>query len=327
MAEEAALALRRAHPTWGPRKVRAWLRSHRPAEAWPAASTLGQLFTREGLTARRGLRRRTPPRGRPLSGCAGPNDLWTVDFKGWFPTGDGARREPLTPRDAHSRHLPRRQALPRADAERTWAAVEAALREFGPPRAPRGDNGPPFASRGAGGLSRLGVWPLKAGAVPERAAPGRPERNGRHERLHLTLKRETASPPAGSLREQAGRFARFQRPYNEERPQEALGQEPPARHYAPSPRTWSGRLVEPEYPEGCLARRVRTNGEIKWGGGTLFAGEALIGEPVALVEAGEGGWRMFYAAVELGRVDHRAKLPLPRRGPWAPPGEPQGPVG
>ena len=207
--EEAALAVRRAHPTWGPRKVRAWLRSRQPAEAWPAASTLGALFTREGLTARRRLRRRTPPQGHPFAGCAGPNDVWTVDFKGWFPTGDGARCEPLTLQDAHSRYLLRCQALPGAEAGRTRAVVEAAFWEFGLPRALRSDNGPPFASRGAGGLSRLGVWLLKAGVMPERIAPGRPEQNGRHERLHLTLKRETASPPAGSLREQAARFARF----------------------------------------------------------------------------------------------------------------------
>ena len=325
-AEEAALAVRRTHPTWGPRKVRAWLRSRRPAEAWPAASTLGALFTREGLTARRRLRRRAPPQGRPFAACAGPNDVWTVDFKGWFPTGDGARCEPLTLQDAHSRYLLRCQALCRADGGRAWAVVEAAFREFGLPRALRSDNGPPFASRGAGGLSRLGVWLLKAGVLPERIAPGHPEQNGRHERLHLTLKRETASPPAGSLREQAGRFARFQRLYNEERPHEALGQEPPARHYAPSPRPWTGRLVEPEYPEGCLVRRVRTNGEIKWRGGTLFVGEALTGEPVGLMEAGEG-WRVFYSAVELGLVDHRGRLLPPRRAPWGPPGRPQGLVG
>lgn len=318
--EAAVLALRGEHPTWGPRKVRAWLRARRPGGAWPAASTIGALLTRAGLTAHRKRRRRTPPPGRPFTDCAGPNEVWTVDFKGWFPTGDGARCEPLTLQDAHSRYLLRCQALPRADAEHTWAVVEAAFWEFGLPRALRSDNGPPFAGRGAGGLSRLGVRLLKAGVVPERIAPGRPEQNGRHERLHLTLKRETASPPGASLREQAERFARFRRLYNEERPHESLGQEPPAWHYAPSPRPWRGRLVEPEYPEGHLVRRVRTNGEVKWRGGKLFLGEALIGEPVGLVEAEEGRWRVFYASVELGWVDPRGKLLLPRRGPWAPPG-------
>ena len=200
----ACLAVRRAHPRWGPVKVRAWLERRDPGVAWPAASTIGALFDREGLTVKRRLRRRAPPRTAPFAACRAANDVWCIDFKGWFRTGDGARCEPLTLSDAHSRYLLRCQAVARADAAHVWPILDAAFREHGLPVALRSDNGAPFASTGAGGLSRLSVLAIKAGVRPERIAPGKPQQNGRHERLHLTLKQETASPPAASLR-RAGR--------------------------------------------------------------------------------------------------------------------------
>jgi len=152
---ERCLAVRYAHPTWGPVKVRAWLARHDPAMAWPAASTIGVLFDRAGLTVRRKLRRRSAPSSAPFGACDGPNDLWCIDFKGWFLTGDGTHCEPLTLGDAHSRYLLRCQALNRNDTEHVWPVLDAAFREYGLPERLRSDNGPPFASSGAGGLSRL----------------------------------------------------------------------------------------------------------------------------------------------------------------------------
>ena len=169
---EACLGVRRAHPRWGPVKVRAWLRRHDPGVCWPAASTIGALFDREGLTVKRRLRRRVPPRSAPFAACAEANDVWSIDFKGWFRTGDGARCEPLTLSDAHSRYLLRCQAVARTDSAHVWPILDAAFREYGLPLALRSDNGAPFASRGAGGLSQLSVLVIKAGVRPERIVGG-----------------------------------------------------------------------------------------------------------------------------------------------------------
>ena len=186
-----------------------------------------ELFDREGLTIKRKRRRHCPPSSTPFAACNGANAVWCIDFKGWFLTGDGTHCEPLTLSDAYSRYLLRCQALGRNDNEHVWPVLDAAFREFGLPLRLRSDNGPPFASTGAGGLSRLAVKVIKAGVRPERIAPGQPQQNGRLERLHLTLLRDTANPPAHSLREQLGRFRDFQRLYNEERPHAALGNTPP----------------------------------------------------------------------------------------------------
>jgi transposase InsO family protein len=212
---ERCLAVRRAHPTWGPIKVRGWLVQRIPQTEWPAASTIGALFDREGLTVKRRLRHRSPPSSAPFAHCCAANDVWCMDFKGWFLTGDGTHCEPLTLSDAHSRYLLRCQALARNDHKHVWPVLDAAFREFGLPKSLRSDNGAPFASRGAGGLSKLSVKVIKAGVVPERIAPGKPQQNGRLERLHLTLLQDTASPPARSLRQQIERFKGFQQLYND----------------------------------------------------------------------------------------------------------------
>jgi transposase InsO family protein len=285
--------------------VRGWLGRDDPATAWPAASTIGELFDREGLTVKRKLRRRSPPSSAPFAACGDANTVWCVDFKGWFLTGDGTHCEPLTLSDAYSRYLLRCQPLGRTDTEHVWPVLDAAFLEFGLPLRLRSDNGPPFASTGAGGLSRLAVKVIKAGVRPERIAPGKPQQNGRLERLHLTLLRNTASPPARSLREQLGRFRDFQRLYNEERPHAALANTTPAEHYRLSPRRCDGVLREPEYSDNAAVRRVHRNGAIRWQGGEIYLSEALIGEPVGLVERQDGGWSVHYGPIDLGSIDHR----------------------
>lgn len=315
---EACLAVRRRHRRWGPRKVRAWLMRQEPDRAWPAASTIGALFDREGLTVKRQVRRRAPPFGAPFSACGAANDVWTVDFKGWFRTGDGARCEPLTLSDAYSRYLLRCQALKQGTGWRSvWPVLDAAFREYGLPRVLRSDNGAPFASVAAGGLSPLAVRVIKAGVAPERIAPGRPDQNGRHERLHLTLKQETAMPPAASLRAQAERFRRFRQLYNEERPHEALDQTPPACHYAPSPRRWDGVLRPPALADDIDKRHVRKDGMIKWAGGTVYINEALAGEWIGLDESADGHFLVRYGPVVLGQLRHNGRRlirPKPGRG-------------
>jgi transposase InsO family protein len=300
---DACLALRRRHPTWGPVKVKAALTRQHSGWLWPAASTIGELFAREGLTARRKRRRRTSP-GGPLFAADAPNDVWSLDFKGWFRTGDGARCETLTLADACSRYLLRCQAVAHPDTEHVWPILGAAFREYGLPLRLRSDNGPPFATTGAGGLSRLSVLVIKAGVLPERIAPGKPQENGRLERLHLTLLQDTASPPAATLRDQAKRFQAFRRTYNEDRPHAALDNATPAERHAPSPRRWDGRLRSPEL-EADATRRVKDNGLIKWGGRLVYISKALGGEPVALTETDGDVWTVHYGPILLGTLADR----------------------
>jgi len=302
---EKCLAVRRAHPTWGPVKVKEWLERRRPSIEWPAVSTIGSLFDREGLTVRRRLRRRRPPSSAPFAACGAANDVWCMDFKGWFLTGDGTHCEPLTLSDAHSRYLLRCQVLARTDTDHVWPVLDAAFREFGLPLRLRSDNGSPFASRGAGGLSQLSVKVIKAGVLPERIAPGKPQQNGRLERLHLTLSQDTASPPARSLRAQLERLQTFRRIYNEERPHAALGNNVPADHYTASPRPFDGVLREPSYGPDHTVRRVRHNGEIRWQGNTIYITAALVGEPIGLLEEVDGSWVVSYGPVLLGVINHR----------------------
>jgi putative transposase len=291
---EAIVGLRGKRPTWGPKKLKRHLELDHPDVAWPAASTIGDLLARMGVVARRKRLRQVPPRTAPLAHCQRANDVWSVDFKGWFRTLDGSRCDPLTMQDQASRYLLRVVAVERMDADHVWAVFDAAFREFGLPVAVRSDNGPPFASTGAGGLSRLAVRLIKAGVVPERIDAGCPQQNGRLERLHLTLAQETARPPAASLRAQARSFDAFCQVYNEERPHEALGLAVPASVYVASARSWNGRLCSPEYASGVAVRRVRMNGEIKWGGGLVWISSALIGEPIGIEEGEDGLWRVWF---------------------------------
>ena len=306
-AELAAmmLAVRREHPTWGPRKVRAWLRERYPGCPWPAASTIGGLLTRHGLTVPRRRRRRSPPGTQPFADCRGANDVWCMDFKGWFRTGDGRTCHPLTLSDAWSRYLLRCQGMERIRQDAVHAVLESAFREYGLPRAIRTDNGPPFASRGLGGLSRLSVWWLKLGLSVERIDPGKPQQNGRLERFHRTLKAETAHPPRATFGSQQRAFKTFRELYNTERPHEALGQRPPATAYCPSERLYPRRLPVVEYGEELTVRSVRRDGCIKWRGRMLFVSETLRGEPVGLAPVSEGRWVLYFSDLPLAVMDDR----------------------
>ena len=258
--EEAVLELRQAHMRWGPRKLKRILERDQPGRSWPAASTIGELVRREGLVVARKKRRRTAPYTEPLAHAEGPNRVWCADFKGWFRTGDGERIDPLTISDAHSRYLLRCQAVEKTDTARARGIFEAAFREYGLPAAIRTDNGAPFASHAVAGLSRLAVWWMKLGIVPERIAAGHPEQNGRHERMHRTLKQETAEPPAANRRAQQRAFDRFRQEYNEQRPHEALAMQTPAAIYAPSPRSYPARVPEPEYPTHHAGAQCASSG-------------------------------------------------------------------
>ncbi len=301
--ERMVLELRQAHMRWGPRKLKRVLERDEPGRIWPAASTIGALLKREGLLVARKKRRRTTPYSAPLAHADGANRVWCADFKGCFRTTDGERIDPLTISDAHSRYLLRCQAVEKTNTARVQAIFEAAFREYGMPEAIRTDNGAPFASHAIAGLSRLAVWWIKLGIAPERIAAGHPEQNGRHERMHRTLKQEAAQPPAANRRQQQQALDRFREEYNQVRPHEALGMHTPAEVYEPSPRTFPAQVPDPEYPESMLVRSVRRKGHFRWRKHDVFLSEVLWGERVGLLPE-DGRWfTIYFAQYPLARFD------------------------
>ncbi len=311
--EEAVIELRREHMRWGPRKLKRVLEREAPQTPWPAASTIGAMLAREGLVVPRKKRRRAPPYTQPFAAADGPNQVWCADFKGWFRTQDGERVDPLTITDAHSRYLLRCQHVAKTNGEQVQAIFEAAFRECGLPRAIRTDNGPPFASRAVAGLSRLAVWWMKLGIVPERIAAGHPEQNGRHERMHRTLKQETATPPAANVRAQQRAFHRFRREYNEQRPHEALEMQTPSAVYTPSLRPYPLRVPEPEYGSALQVRRIDKRGVFSWKGEVVFVSETLIGEPIGLLLEDERFYTVYFVASPIARFDSHRRTILPLR--------------
>jgi putative transposase len=314
--EQKVLELRQAHMRWGPRKLKRILEREEPGRNWPATSTIGALLKREGLVVARKKRWHTAPYTEPLAHAQECNRVWCADFKGWFRTADRERIDPLTISDAYSRYLLRCQAVEKTNTARVQAIFEAAFREYGMPEAIRTDNGPPFASHAVAGLSRLSVWWIKLGIVPERIAAGHPEQNGRHERMHRTLKEEAAQPPAANRREQQRTLDRFRQEYNEVRPHEALEMQTPAAIYQPSVRAFPARVPQPEYPQTMLVRSVRPHGHFRWKKHDVFLSEVLWGENVGLLPE-DGRWfTIYFAQLPLARFDSQ-KLqvaPLPKAG-------------
>ena len=274
---EQVIAARRRFPYLGPRKILAVLDREAPEIAWPAASTIGTLLKRAGLVAPVKRRR------RPL---------------------DQRRIDPLTVADSHSRFLIElRIVAPTIEGVRP--CFERAFREHGLPLAIRCDNGSPFGSRGAGGLTKLSAWWMKLGVAPHFIHPASPQENGRHERMHRTLKAQTSVPPAANAPKQQARFDMFREHYNKERPHEALGQRPPAAAYTRSPRAMPPREEDPWYDADHQVRRVRSNGEIKWKGEFVFIGEALVDELVGVAERETGDHVVRFCDLDIGLIDRR----------------------
>ena len=303
LTEEAILQARRDHPRWGPKKLKAHLEKEAPGRTWPANSTIGEVLKRNGLTVPRKRRRRTPPFTQPFSDCNECNVVWCADFKGWFKTGDGSRCDPFTVSDAHSRFLLKCQAVKHPGFVTVRGILEATFREFGVPLAIRTDNGTPFAGRGIFGLSRLSVWFLKLGIIPERIEPGKPQQNGRHERMHLTLKQETAMPPKRTLRSQQRCFDLFREEYNFVRPHEALEMRCPGDIYYNSPRPYPERFGAVEYPSGLAVRMVQKRGEFYWHRHRVFLGEAFGDERIGLEPVDGRYWFVYYTDVLIGVFD------------------------
>ena len=301
--ENAILALRSKHPSWGARKLKARLEKVQPRVNWPAASTFGNILHRAGLTNPQQKKRRTTPCSEPFSEVTAPNQLWCMDFKGYFSTGDGTRCDPFTITDAHSRYLIRCQTVSRMDLSQVVAVCEAAMREYGMPARIRTDNGAPFAGTGLLGLSKLSLSWTKMGIVHERIQPGRPQQNGRHERMHRTLKEDTTKPPALTLRLQQKKFDRFRQIFNHERPHEGLNNETPASLYQRSSIMFPRVLTPFTYPRGFQTRRVNTSGDISWHKDRVFISQVFSFEDLGFEEMDEEIFRVYFREIELGELD------------------------
>jgi len=302
---ELLIAARRAHPTWGARKLRAWLEAQHDGLKLPAPSTIGDLLGREGLVQRRRRRNGTTPHPHSLTMANAPNDVWCADFKGQFRLGNGEYCYPLTISDRHSRFLLSCEGLESVRGASAELVFDAAFRRHGLPKVIRTDNGVPFASTGLFGLSRLSVRWLRLGIRPERIKPANPQQNGQHERMHRVLKAETTRPAAFTLLQQQERFDRFVDEYNHVRPHEALGQVPPGSLYDVSDRSLVDPMPDPTYPLHDERRRVSLSGHLPMGGrnNSYFLATALAGEYVGLREIGANQWLVSFMTIDLGILD------------------------
>ena len=299
--EELIVDARKAHPTWGPAKLKAWLSDRHPGMRLPATSTFGRvLLRRELILVTRARRERHAYVATPLTMAHEANAVWCCDFKGQFRMGNKKYCYPLTVTDLYSRYLLGCEGMDRICGTAVRTAFSALFTEYGMPAAILSDNGTPFSSRAIHGLSRLSVWWLRLGIQHQRITPGHPEQNGAHERMHLTLKKETTRPAGANLLQQQERFDRFRKVFNEERPHEALGQRPPATAYASSTRPFPKHLPEPEYPLHDVTIRVRSDGGIYFNGKKTKLTNALAGELVGLREVGEHRYAVSFMNLDLG---------------------------
>lgn len=302
--ERAIVEARKRKPRWGPKKLTKMLMKELPGLKLPALSTMGAILKRRGLSQpRRRVRRSVAPYGQPFRGYDAPNAVWCADFKGHFQMGDGRRCHPLTISDGHTRFLIRCEGLAKPREDLVREVFESAFREYGLPNAIRTDNGAPFSTMAAGGLSNLSVWWIRLGITHERIEPGRPDQNGRHERMHRTLKAETAKPPRANMVAQQVAFDLFRREYNHERPHEALGQETPASTYASSARPFPESLPPIAYPEDVVPRYVGPGGLLRWAGCSWYVSWCMRGETVGVREAGKNRWTVQFGPVVLGLLD------------------------
>jgi len=305
--EAMIVACKRDKPHWGARKIRELLLRRLAGDVRvPAKSTVHAVLHRHGLVKLPGRPRRRA-QGTPLSAGAEPNDLWCADYKGEFKLGDGRYCYPLTVTDHASRFLLLCEALESTREDLAITAFEQLFLERGLPRAIRSDNGVPFASpNGLYGLSKLSVWWLRLGVEIERIKPGRPQQNGRHERMHLTLKKETTRPPGRNSLQQQARFDAFLQEFNAERPHEALQMKTPAEVYSASPRPYRG-LAELDYPMHDRDVMVTACGRLCMHRKKINISTVLAGQRLGIKEVDEGIWLVSFMRYDLGYIDLEQK--------------------
>jgi transposase InsO family protein len=301
----ALLEARRRHPSWGGKKLLTLVHKRHPNWELPHRSTVCAILSRNGMVPKKPRRRRIGHPGKPGSVILAPNDVWSADFKGQFKTGNGRYCYPLTVTDNFSRYLLSCQALNSTAVEEAKPVFTRLFKQYGLPKRIRTDNGVPFATTTLARLSRLSAWWVRLGVMPELIEPGKPQQNGRHERMHLTLKAETTRPPAHSLAAQQRKFNTFVDEFNNERPHEALGQHTPASHYEPSPREMPNKIKPFVYPDRFEVRYVSGNGGIRWNRDWVNVSTVCIGEYVGLEEIDNGLWNVYFGPLKLGRLNER----------------------
>ena len=302
---QALLTARTHHPTWGPRKLLRLVRDQWPTATWPARSTIALHLKRAGCVVSPRRVRRPGHAGPPQAPMDAPNAVWTADFKGQFRLGDGSLCYPLTIADGYSRLLLSCHALTSTQVAGSQPVFVRAFHEYGLPMRIRSDNGVPFATQALGRLSALSVWWIRLGILPDFIEPASPYQNGRHERMHRTLKRECTRPPHGSRRAQQHRFDEWRREFNDLRPHEALNDATPASCYTPSPRAYPTRLPLLEYPGHYEVRRVSNNGGIRWHKQWVNISQTLGGEYIGFVEIDDAEWDVYFGPLRLGRFHER----------------------
>jgi putative transposase len=297
------------HKTWGPRKIVNCLEKKYPEEIWPSVSTTGDWLKKKDLVKSRKRKKHVHQYQDHFVECSDPNDVWSADYKGQFYTKDKKVCYPLTVTDNYSRYIIACDGLEGPRYLETKACFERIFREYGLPYAIRTDNGVPFAGIAIGGLSRLSIWWIQLGIIPERIKPGRPQQNGRHERMHRTLKSDTLNPSGINLADQQKRFDRFRVEYNIERPHESINMKRPGELFKRSNRSYPDSIKPIEYPDDFKVRNVKHSGEISFGNKLYFISELLNGDKVGLKEVSDGLWQMNYGLHKLGHIDlHRNKI-------------------
>jgi transposase InsO family protein len=314
--ETMIVTCKREKPHWGARKIRQMLVKRLPQDVRvPANSTIHAVLDRNGLV-KPGGKRRYKATGTPLSEGIQPNDLWCTDYKGEFKLGNKRYCYPLTVTDHASRYLLLCEALESNREELAFPAFERLFKERGLPKAIRSDNGVPFASRSAlFGLSKLSVWWLRLGIAIERIKPGKPQQNGRHERMHLTLKREATRPPGMNSLQQQARFDDFLQEYNGERPHEALSMRTPLDAYRPASRKYKG-LEELHYPLHDLEVNITNCGRICLHRKKINVSTVLGGQKVGLREVDEDIWLVTFMHYDLGYIDLEERTLQPLDNPF-----------
>jgi putative transposase len=301
----ALLEARRRHPCWGGKKLLTIVHKRHPHWDLPHRSTVCDILSRHGMVPKKRKRRRIGHPGKPTSSILAPNDLWSADFKGQFKTGDGRYCYPLTVTDSFSRYLLGCQGLHSTSVDEAKPVFMRLFKEYGLPKRIRTDNGVPFATTTLARLSRLSAWWVRLGVMPEFIEPGKPQQNGRHERMHLTLKDETTRPPARSLTAQQRKFNRFLDEFNNERPHEALDQQTPASCYERSSREMPTKIKPFVYPDRFEVRYVSGNGGIRWNRDWVNVSTVCIGEYVGLEEIDNAIWNVYFGPLKLGRLNER----------------------
>lgn len=299
--EKIVLELRIKFPKLGPKKIYAKLLEINPLENWPCPTSISNILDRNGLTVKRKFRKRVAANTPSAFNGEEPNEVWCMDFKGTLKTLDNNKYDPFTLTDSSSRYLLKCLILKRNNFEYVWSTLDATFREYGLPQYILSDNGPPFATIGAGRLSRLSINLIKAGVKPLWIEPGKPQQNGRHERMHGIMESDIGSPAANSKTELQSKLMNFQNYYNFDRPHGALGQKPPGKIFTKSERQWNGRFRDPEYNQDYEVRKVQKCGTINYKGKRIFIGETFHQEKVGIKEEDE--LRVYFGDILLGVIN------------------------